>query len=473
MPPSIAAIVFALGILGLFALDRDREMRTSKALWIPVLWILIIGSRAVSQWLDMAPAVDSPDAYLDGSPIDRFLYIVLLVSGLIVLISRANQVVRLLRSNGLILLFFGYCALSTLWSDYPDVAFKRWIKAVGDLVMVLVILTDSQPTAALKRVLARAGFVLLPVSILFIKYYPDLGRVYDRWVGTPSWTGVTTNKNSLGVITMILGVGAVWRLLAGTQAKEKWDRRRHRLAQGVLLAIAVWLLQKANSATSLSCFVMATILIVISNLTPLGRKRAVMHLLAVAMVFLAVFALLIAPESGMIESLGRDATLTGRTDVWHAVLGMTVHPLFGAGFESFWLGSRLTKLWNMFQFHPNEAHNGYLEVYLNLGWIGVTLLGIIIVTKYRKAIAASVRDPQAGSIRLAYIVAGMTYSLTEAGFRMLSPVWFFFLLSSIVVPVASVAEVPIVSPQTVLPTRDGTLAELNLRSRHGRPFVSS
>jgi len=46
---------------------------------------------------------------------------------------------------------------------------------------------------------------------------------------------------------------------------------------------------------------------------------------------------------------------------------MRVNPWIGAGFESFWLGPRLNKLWAQYNFMPNQAHNGYIEIYLNLG----------------------------------------------------------------------------------------------------------
>ncbi len=52
MTSVIATVFFAVGILGLFALDRDRNARTSKALWLPVIWMSLAGSRMVSQWLD-------------------------------------------------------------------------------------------------------------------------------------------------------------------------------------------------------------------------------------------------------------------------------------------------------------------------------------------------------------------------------------------------------------------------------------
>jgi O-antigen ligase len=103
--------------------------------------------------------------------------------------------------------------------------------------------------------------------------------------------------------------------------------------------------------------------------------------------------------------------------------------LLGTGFESFWLGSRLETVWNMSVKGIQEAHNGYIELYLNLGWIGLFLLGWLIVSGYRHAFAAFRRDPQEGRLRLAFLTAALIFSLTEAGFRMLTPIWFAFLLA--------------------------------------------
>src|SRR5437762_2930278 len=132
--------------------------------------------------------------------------------------------------------------------------------------------------------------------------------------------------------------------------------------------------------------------------------------------------------------MGRDTTLTGRTLIWRQVLRMTVDPLFGAGFESFWLGERLEKFWRIYWWHPNEAHNGYLEVFLNLGWIGVALLCLLLATGYRNVFAAYRCDPETGRVKLAYLVAAALYSFSEAGFRELTPIWTVFLLAVIAIP---------------------------------------
>src|SRR5438128_10284952 len=94
MSPSIATVVFGFLLLGLFLLDRDQKSRTSPALWIPVAWVSIGASRAVSQWFGVTPAMGSPEQYLEGSPFDRFILTGLLAAGLIVLLARERRAGR-------------------------------------------------------------------------------------------------------------------------------------------------------------------------------------------------------------------------------------------------------------------------------------------------------------------------------------------------------------------------------------------
>jgi O-antigen ligase len=77
----------------------------------------------------------------------------------------------------------------------------------------------------------------------------------------------------------------------------------------------------------------------------------------------------------------------------------------------------------------NEAHNGYIEVYLNLGWVGVGLIALILITGYGRLVAAFRRDPVVGGMWLAYFFAIVFYNITEAGFRLLSTTWLFLLLA--------------------------------------------
>lgn len=434
MNPQVAAAVYVLLILTLFWCAREPKVRTSTALWIPALWLLINGSRPVSVWLNPEKKVTAES--LEGSPLDAAIYGTLLLAALCALAWRRERTMRILRANAPVLLYFAYCAFSVLWSDYSFVAFKRWTKALGDVAVVLVVLTDLNPTAALRRVLSQTAFILLPLSVLFIKYYPDIGRSYNQWTWEPAYGGVTLFKNMLGITCLVGGLGSVWSLITAYRQRKGRDRILHMGPHALIIAMAIYLFFTADSMTSFSCFVLAGTLIVLANLKFFRRKPATVHLAVAALIALPLIALFL-PGANMVQSLGRDSSLTGRTGIWAAVISVVKNPMMGAGFESFWTGERLRTIWILIN-EPGiqEAHDGYLEVYLNLGWIGVTLLAVLIANGYRNVITVFRRDREAGSIRLAFFLMGVVYSFTEAGFRMMSLVWILFLFSAMAIPVA-------------------------------------
>ena len=251
MPPQIATVLFAVGIAGLFWLDRDHSVRTSKALWLPVIWLSIAGSRSPSPpgsgW---AWQTEIPGQLPESSLLDQLLAGSLMLFGLIVLIRRGKEVTNLLKASWPIMLYFSFCLISLLWSDFPAWGFKRWVRALGDLIMVLIVATDAQPIAAFKRLFSRVGFVLLPASVLLIRYYPALGHGLGRMGICAQFIGVTTNKNVLGNLVYLIGLGALWQILSLVRDKEQPNRGRRLLAQCTLLAFGIYLLYTAHCATA-------------------------------------------------------------------------------------------------------------------------------------------------------------------------------------------------------------------------------
>jgi O-antigen ligase len=429
MPPAIASIIVTIGILGLFYLDRHEDSRMSKALWIPAIWLFLISSRSVSLWLGLAPksqGIDATKAYMEGSPLDRNVFIFLLLAALVVLVGRSGRVGPLLRKNVLILLYLSFCAISIVWSDFPLVALKRFIKALGDLAMVLIILTEADPLAVLKRLVTRLGFLLFPLSILFIKYYPDIGRrLTNSW--TLEATGVATQKNELGVDCMMYGVLFLWMMVSVYRERKNPGRRRCLLAYGTIIAMIIWLLIQCNSKTSITGLVSAAVVMWLTSRP--SRNRAVVHLLVLAVLTIAVTALFFDPGGGMVEALGKDPTLSGRKNIWTLVLGLHTNPWVGTGFESFWLGPRLEKMWTALPNFPiNEAHNGYVEVYLNLGWAGICFIALLLATGYKRVISGIRRNRAKASLFLGFFLCTLFYSFSEAGFRLMTVSWLFLLL---------------------------------------------
>ncbi len=473
MSTSLATLVFAVGILGLFYLDRDKNVHTSKALWLPVFWVLISGSRPVTFWLGMDSNVTSAAELIEGSPIDRAIFAAMIAVGLCILLYRFKRLKPLLKKNWPVLLFFFYCLMSVMWSDFPAVAIKRWVKAIGDLVMVFIVVTDSHPTDAIRRVITRTGYILLPVSVLMIKYYGDYGRAYDTWSGEPTNVGVAVTKNMLGVLVFVLSLGALWLVFRLIKDKNQPNRLRHFIAQGTLLAFGISLLSMSHSATSGICFALGGFLIFATSLEPIRRKPATIHLLVLAILIISGLAMGFANES-VAHAVGRQSNLTGRTDIWQAVIPLNPNPMIGAGFDSFWLGPRLQTMWNLFpNLFLNEAHNGYIQTYLDLGYVGVFFIALLLLTGYRDAVKSFRNEAAFGpsALLLAYVFTAAIYSITEAGFREMFIIWIFLLLALVGSTQTSTADAKI-EPSEVpepLPLRPAwQQTPISTRSRYGK-----
>lgn len=251
MPPQLALILSTLFTLMLFLAERRRVPRMSGALWVPLIWHFILATRSLSVLFSPTASEVSPEAYLEGSPFDRAVFLLLILAALVILLKRSASLPRIFANNPWLVLFLVYCGISTLWSDYPYVSFKRWTKDVGNVAMVLVVMTDANPVEAIKTLFRRIAYLAVPLSIVFIKYFGDLGRQFSR-SGEMMFVGATTHKNSLGILCAILIIMFVWHLMHTPRPSTQWERRDRRI-HILLLLMMVWLIYISNSATSVMC----------------------------------------------------------------------------------------------------------------------------------------------------------------------------------------------------------------------------
>jgi exopolysaccharide production protein ExoQ len=427
----IPILVIVAGLAVLFYRDRKAPVRTSAAVWIPILWMTLISSRPLTEWTPAkAWEYVSSTQFAEGSPINAFVFAALSVAALLVLNWRAARVRAFVRVNAPVLVFFAYCVASILWSGFMFVTMKRCIKAVGEFLIIAVVLTDPRPQLAVRRFLVTPAMILLPMSVLLILFFPDLGT-YSGTDGRVFYAGVATHKNTLGVACLVHGIACLWCWLNAYSDHAKPHRQRDLILYGALYLTALGLILRANSMTSFVSLVAASVFMLIGTRRSVVLQRSFLHALIALLVFAPLLTILLDTTGVMAHSLGRQASLSGRTEIWNAVLSININPLLGTGFESFWLGNRVDQVWSLIgqgERGIQEAHNGYIELYLNLGWAGLALLAWLLVTGYRSAVAALQHHAHDAVIRLAFIVAALMYSMTEAGFRMLDPIWVLFLL---------------------------------------------
>jgi len=440
LPPRLALFLTLGLIVYLFRRDVREKPNVSGALWLPVLWLVLACSRPVSEWLNIfGLPVSGAASAEEGSPLDACCYLALAAAGFCVLTKRQVHLSEIVLNNGWIIAFFLYCFISIVWSDYPFISFKRWTKILGHPIMALIVLTEPDLAEALRRLMKRCAYVVVPVSILWIKYYPQLGVGYDEW-GTLTNKGIAVGKNMLGADCLILGLFFFWYLLQ-TWRTERNTRRRDelRLVAGFLIGILL-LLRVAHSATSTISLFVAILIVVFVGIR--STKNFIGTYMLAALVLITAAELAFGISGRLSEALGRGSTLTGRTELWANCLKFQSNPIFGAGFESFWLGERRTRIAELYKnWSPGGSHNGYLDVYLDLGLIGLSILIGLLIATFWKIRLELFRNFEWGRYRLASLAAVILHAWTERTFGTTGPLWFVFYIIAMEYPRTHLATV--------------------------------
>jgi O-antigen ligase len=429
------ALVFVL-CLAIVCLRKDGkvEQSVSFAIWLPVLWMMRVASRSFAYWL--------------GEWADPIILLALTVLGIIALRTRAEKLRQLCAGNRFLLLFFVYLTISVFWSTDIPVASKRWVRVVGDLSMALIVVTEKNPFVAVLCVLRRMIVVLIPLSLVLSMYFPDIGLG-----GYEAWIGVTVDKNLFGLLCFVASAYLLWHWMK-RRRKSQWVKTMR--VAGIpfeipLLALSIYLLFGGGGMGSLSRSSTAIVLLALSIgvfcLIEYARKRhlrlaSVITPLIVLLLFVQVLPRVLGFRSLSVriieDVLHKNVNLTDRAGFWPLLLkkGMA-HPWFGSGFASFFTPQMEDEIQtelavNETYFKPNQAHNGYLEVFLNLGVTGLLLLMLVIWTAFRNLLRPSETDSEYAQFRLVLLVCALVSNWTEASFgRPTEFIWFLFLLVAI------------------------------------------
>jgi len=443
MSRTLALLVYGTGILILLAIDLRRRKDASHALWIPLLWLLVLASRPLSAWFDSSHGLARSAVVEEGNDTDRNFALLLMLLSIVVLVRRGLDWGRVVRNNGWLLAFLLYCGISVVWSDFALVGAKRWIRALGSVLVILVVLTEDNPIAAIRALVRRCMYILIPVSILLIKYYRELGVDYDFWTGELYIVGASVNKNGLGRLCLISGIFLVADIIATWRIRKTRRGKLFLLMDGSVLVLTLWLLAKSNSATSLVAFVVGSGAMFALGLPIMRRNtRSLGTIVLVTVVLAAVLGMSFQLVETAVEGLGRNMTLTSRTPLWGALLGMETNPLLGVGYDTFWLGHRLDRIID--RFNVNEAHNGYLEVYLELGLIGLTLLLGFVMSVFKRA-KQSLRHEATfdyGRLQVAVLAVFLLYNVTESAYKATTLMCFALFLLGMGIPRRSKAPRP-------------------------------
>ena len=266
----------------------------------------------------------------------------------------------------------GFIGLSYFWSAMPGATLLSTIKLIGTTLFGTYIATRYTPKQQL-QLLGWAFGLIVALSLFYAVLLPKYGIMGGVHAGT--WRGIFTHKNSLGKMMTLSSTIFTLLLLSD---------RKHRPILGIFLSLSVFLLLRTTSKGALvSLIAMLSVTAVCQVLRAQYRWMVVLLGSIVLTAGVIATALVLNIEVIVVDILGKDLTFTGRTDIWMAAIQLIkIHPWLGYGYEAFWNGmdGPSAYILRTVKWPVPDAHNGFVELTLHLGLIGLSIfiVGYII-----------------------------------------------------------------------------------------------
>lgn len=433
MLPAIALIACLLWCGYIFLQEAKAKPDVSPALWLPTIWAMRCASKSLDIWLSGGHSLTGQER------LDPLFLAVLIIAGLVALARRQVDWTELFGNNISVFLLYITMATSVLWSVAPGLTAYKLIRPFGDLLMAMLVVTERNPTAAIIALLRRCMILLIPLSIVLIRYFPELGRGHAKHWGPDPWLGVATHKNPLGQLCMLTGITLLWCYLQTKRIGGSFARLPvvPIPIDFVYAGMSIYLLNgegHSRSATSIVCLALGSFLLLwmrrFRDRAGTLRPAFVGTIIAVGSATLVIQLLFGDSISAFIyDVLGKDRTLTGREFLWKDLINMgMVHPIGGYGYGAFWSHGVANSFSEQVDWGPGQAHNGYLETFVNLGMLGVFFLCLAIVKALLNAFNTSLSDFDYGQLRIILLVMIIALNYSEATFTVGTHLlWFVFL----------------------------------------------
>lgn len=274
-----------------------------------------------------------------------------------------------------VLLLTGVAIFSYHWSAMPGLTFRHNVGLVGTTIFAVYLGTCYSLKEQL-RLLAWALGIAALLSVIFALFLPRYGLDVFPFQGV--WRGVYSQKNLLGRFMTVSSL--VFLLIALSSQKYRWVAWTGFSLSAILILLS-------TSKTSLIVFFTLLILLPFYRALRWQYSKSV-PLYIIAILLMACVAVWVTTEAEtLLSALGKDATLSGRTELWSTVIAMIEqHPWLGYGYSGFWSGLNAFYLREIVGWPAPHAHNGILDLWLDLGLLGVSIFALSFLMTLVKAV---------------------------------------------------------------------------------------
>lgn len=302
-------------------------------------------------------------------PINRALQLLLLAGCGLLALRAGWPALRIGARLWPFLLVLALIIASAAWSQSSGHTIRRSLALMA--LLAFVVATGALLGAGrFFRIMLGAMAALIIASLAEAALRPSVG--FDTGEYANAIRGVFPQKNVLGMALLFTALALSFLVL---------ERGRLRWADGAWLGVLLVMLVLARSTTSLLLtMAVAGVTLLVLWATRGGLWGAAAGLAAAVAAAAGVIIFTGIGMAGLFDLIGKDSSLTGRTfiwdGVWHIIAG---RPLLGHGYAAFWLENsrHVRALTELVAWEVPNAHSGYLEVLLQLGWAGMALVSLM------------------------------------------------------------------------------------------------
>ncbi|PSB09426.1 hypothetical protein C7B62_13305 [Pleurocapsa sp. CCALA 161] len=298
------------------------------------------------------------------SAVLRFAFILIYLITFALLGFRLPRTVAFLKTNWWLLFLLGLVIFSISKSSIPDISLRKAISLIGTSAFALYLGSRYTFEEQLKIYSWSFGIGLF-CSFLFALIIPTYGIMPSG-----DWRGIYPHKNGLGE-AMVMSFLTFYFLSIST--------KQYRTLFKICCLLSVLIILFAHSATSLiSVMFIFTTAQGLKLISFRSKKRVFALLLLLILIVVSLFLIMINFNT-ILNVYDRDITLTGRTPLWADLWGfIQQQPWFGYGYGAFFSGSHRETdiIWKVHTWIPPHAHNGFIEIWLDIGLIGLAVFSI-------------------------------------------------------------------------------------------------
>ena len=346
---------------------------------------------------------------------------------LVLMLSHWRMVLRLAPGMWPVLALVSLAVLSTTWSDYPAITVRR-AGTLATITMWAWYITARYDLKDIISIVRQVMWLVALGSLAIGIGAPGLGRSPDG----EGWIGVFQTKNELGMIMALSIISFFYELLA--QMFSQRSRSLTILFSVAGLLLCCGLLYLSQSRTAWVTGLIGLIFCIVAKLTH-KRVGAAIIIWTAIVLLLGPAVVLAMDQLGTIATmLGKDSSLTGRVDLWLELPSYILQRLWlGHGLGAFWVDQspNVLEIWTAVDWEPPEAHNGWLDLLLELGVVGLGLVAIQMLLLLTNGIRAVIDGQEPGAqYLLATVFAILIHNLAESGLVRPSISWCLLVVAT-------------------------------------------